>query len=463
MGERDKILIVDDDSLNVKLIVASLSPGPYEYATASNGLEALEKVEKEMPDLILLDIMMPGLNGFNVAARLKEDPATRSIPIILITALDGSDNKVRGLEAGADDFLNKPIHAAELQARVKSLLRLRHYQEQLRTRHEAEARFAGQIPEQSPAPARIELPSILLVEDDEKDSRLIQMHLCGQPYEVNTAASGEEALLCISRERIDLVLLDILLPGMDGFAVAKSLKESEKTKNIQIVAMTSLQGMESKIKGIEVGVDDYLIKPVNPHELRARISALIKKKAYLDGLQCGYQSAVRSAITDRLTGLYNHAYFYHFLENELKRSRRNGKSVALLMIDIDDFKQINDTQGHLAGDEILKELGTLISGSAREIDVPFRYGGEEFALVLPYTDARCARTAAERLGKAIAGHPFVSAGPPDSRRLTVSIGIAAYPGDAKDLEGLVRNADRALYRAKAEGKNRICVHRREAG
>ncbi len=456
VGEKDRILIVDDDSLNLKLMVASLLPGPYECITASNGLEALEQVEKQPPDLILLDIMMPGLDGYQVAARVKEDPATRNIPIILITALDDTDSKVRGLEAGADEFLNKPVHAAELQARVKSLLRLKRYQEQLRSRHQAESRFTGPLEEIS-GRGRIELPSVLLVEDEEKDSRLMQMQLYGQPYEVKTVTSGEQALLCARQERIDLILLDILLPGMDGFEVVRSLKESEGTKNIQIVALTSLQDLESKIKGIELGVDDYLTKPVNAYELRARISALIKKKAYLDGLQSGYRSAVRSAITDRLTGLYNHAYFYHFLENELKRSHRHGRSVALLMIDIDDFKEVNDTLGHLAGDEILKALGTLISGNAREIDVPFRYGGEEFALVLPYTDTSCALTAAERLVQVIGGHPFKTAGSSHPKRLTVSIGIAAYPGEGKDLEDLVKKADVALYRAKSEGKNRICT------
>jgi len=203
------------------------------------------------------------------------------------------------------------------------------------------------------------------------------------------------------------------------------------------------------------------MKPVNSHELRARISALIKKKAYLDGLQSGYRSAVRSAITDQLTGLYNHAYFYHFLENELKRAKRHGRSVSLLMMDIDDFKTINDTLGHLAGDEILKSLGSLISGNVREIDVPFRYGGEEFALVLPYTDSNCALTAAERLRKVITGHSFISAPANGSKGLTVSIGISVYPRDAEELEDLVKKADAALYKAKAEGKDRICVHQQQ--
>lgn len=459
VGDKDKILIVDDDILNLKLLAASLSAGSYECVTAQDGYRALESIEKEHPDLILLDIMMPGLDGFEIAAKVKENPTTRNIPIILITALDGSDNKVRGLEAGADEFLNKPIHAAELQARVNSLLRLKHYQEQLASRSQSEYRFLGPMDRQECSRGRIKLPNILVVDDDEKDARLIQMHLHGQPYEVKTVTSGEAALTCAAQERVDLILLDILLPGIDGFEVARSLKGADATRNIQIVALTSLQDLESKIKGIELGVDDYLMKPVNSHELRARISALVKKKAYLDDLQSDYQSAVRAAITDRLTGLYNHAYFYHVLENELKRARRHGRSVALLMMDIDDFKMINDTMGHLAGDEILKSLGNLITVNAREIDVPFRYGGEEFALILPYTDSRSAFSAAERLRKIISDCSFTSASAKEFKNLTVSIGISNFPGDAITLEELVKKADAALYRAKSEGKNRICVHR----
>jgi len=457
LADKDKILIVDDDTLNLKLLAASLASGPYECFMAQNGYAALDIVEKQSPDLILLDIMMPGLDGFEVTTKVKENPATRNIPIILITALDGSDNKVRGLEAGADEFLNKPINAAELQARVKSLLRLKHYQEQLTTRLHAESRYLG-LESRDRGCGRIPLPSILVVDDDEEDARLIQMHLHGQPYQVKAVTSGEAALACAMQERIDLVLLDILMPLMDGFEVAKRLKEKDATRGIQIVALTSLQDLESKIKGIELGVDDYLIKPVNSYELRARISTLIKKKAYMDGLQSDYETAVRAAITDQLTGLYNHAYFYHFLETELKRAKRHGLSVALVMMDIDDFKMINDAMGHLAGDEILKSLGAIVSGNVREIDGTFRYGGEEFALILPFTDSKGALTSAERIRKVLAGHPFTTASAKGHRNITVSMGISDFPRDASTLEDLVRKADAALYRAKREGKDRICAH-----
>jgi two-component system cell cycle response regulator len=457
MTHKEKILIVDDDPLNVKLMIANLGRDQYECIPAQNGLEALERVDQEHPDLILLDIMMPGMDGYQVTAALKENPATRDIPIILITALDGTDNKVRGLEAGADEFLNKPVNKAELVARVKSLLRLKQYGDQLKARHQSEIRATVPLDDEGFTDRKMALPTILIVEDDEKDARLIQMQLYGHPCEIRLVARGEEALSLAQREKIDLILLDILLPGMDGFEVARRLKESEETRNIQIVALTCMGDMESKIKGIELGFDDYLVKPSNVHELKARVNSLIKKKAYLDRLQDGYRSAVRSAITDRLTGLYNYAYFLHFLETEIKRSNRHRHSVALIMMDIDDFKLHNDTLGHLAGDEILKEFGRIITQNIREIDLGFRYGGEEFAVVLPYSDLNGTLNTAERLRQTISDHPFRLQKDAQSRRVTVSVGIAAFPSHAGTLEEFVRKADEALYEAKRGGKNHVCV------
>jgi two-component system, cell cycle response regulator len=457
MDHIDEILIVDDELFNLKLLRAILSTGPYHTSTASNGEEALKKVGEDAPDLILLDVMMPGMDGYEVTKRLKNDPDTRDIPIILVTALDGAENKIRGLEAGADEFLNKPVDKAEILARVKSLLRLKRYQDQLKARVHSETRLAFPPGQEGFTNGKTSLPAILLVEDNEKDANLIQVQLYGQPYETKRVRSGEEAVSLIQQERFDLVLLDLLLPGMDGFMVTQRLKESEETRNIQIVAITCLGDLGSRIKGIELGVDDYLVKPINTHELKIRLNALIKKKAYLDQLQNGYKSAVRSAITDKLTGLYNYAYFTMFLENEIKRSMRHDHAIALIMLDIDDFKSHNDDLGHLAGDQILREFAKLLSANVREIDLCFRYGGEEFAIVLPYTGMSQALAAAERLRQTISDHLFLSGDGGTPRKVTASLGIAMHAGRAGATEEIVRKADNALYKAKRAGKNCVCT------
>jgi two-component system cell cycle response regulator len=190
------------------------------------------------------------------------------------------------------------------------------------------------------------------------------------------------------------------------------------------------------------------------HVLRTRVKSLVKKKALLDRLCDKYEMAVQSAITDKLTGLYNRRYFDHFLDFEIKRSTRQNASLALLMLDIDNFKQINDSLGHLIGDRILNKLGDIIKSIIRETDLAARYGGEEFSIVMSNTGLEEAAEIAERMRKAISACDF------DIKKLptTVSIGIALYPLDSTSLQDLLSNADRALYRAKHEGKNRVCVY-----
>lgn len=452
-----KILIVDDEPLNVKLLKAILEGHPYTLTCAYNGAEALEKVREETPDLVLLDIMMPGMNGYEVTQRMKSDPRTKHIPIILITALESADNKIKGLEAGADEFLNKPISKAELLARVNSLLKLKQYEEQLKARLQSQGMVVATDAKESSRAKESQLPSVLVVEDDERDAKLILMYLQGMPYKVTLVQSGEDAVSFARQQEVDLILLDLLLPGMDGFGVLHRLKEREETRNIQVVAVTCLTDLETKIRGIETGVDDYLVKPINMHELRVRINALIKKKAYLDHLKKGYQVAVHSAVTDKLTGLYNYAYFHHFLGIEIKRSKRQNHSVALMVIDFDDFKRINDTFGHPAGDEVLRSFGKLFRENIREIDLGVRYGGEEFAAVLPYADRTTALAAGQRLKSIVEKHTFLLEGNGASARVTLSIGIAVYPADADCPEDLIQRADNALYRAK-KGKNRVCMY-----
>ncbi|MGD1975553.1 MAG: response regulator, partial [Desulfobacterales bacterium] len=288
MSTKHRILIVDDEPLNVKLLEAKLSAEKYETSTAYSGAEALEKIVDAAPDLILLDIMMPDMNGYEVTQRLKDNPDSRDIPVILVTALDGTDNKIKGLEAGADEFLNKPVSTPELLARVKSLLRLKQYQDQLKSPSHSEKIYTAPISAESATQKSVDLPSILLVEDDEKDAKLIQSYLYGEPYQIKLVKDGEETLSCVEQEKVDLIMLDILLPGINGFEVCRRLKKNDHTRNIQIVAITSLGDLESKIKGLELGADDYLVKPINRHELGVRVKALIKKKAYLDSLHANY-------------------------------------------------------------------------------------------------------------------------------------------------------------------------------
>jgi two-component system cell cycle response regulator len=457
MSSKLKILIVDDDALNVKLLDAMLPHDKYDCIWAYNGEDALGKVAAEVPDLILLDVMMPKLDGFEVTKMLKNDHRFRDIPVILITAMEGNEAKIKGLEAGADEFLNKPVNKTELLVRVTSLLKLKLYKEQLTAHVNSKQSFSLPAGNRKYLQTNIDLPSVLLVEDNEKESKLIQYYLHGEPYQIKLAANGNEVISITQQEKIDLILLDIILPGMDGFEICRQLKENDKTTSVQVVLITGLKDLDSKIKGIELGADDYLIKPVNRHELRVRVKSLIKKKAYLDGLHANYERAVNSAITDKLTGLYNHAYLKHFLNFEIKRSLRQKMPLALLMIDIDKFKRFNDTLGHLAGDQILRDLGEILNANLREIDLSARYGGEEFAVVLPNTEIDEAMVTAERIRTAVQGHSFSADTSLPIKKITVSIGVAVYFSHYNTVDGLIKRADHALYQAKSEGRNLVCA------
>jgi len=451
-----KILIVDDDRLNVKLLSAKLPAEQYDVIPAFSGEEALLLVRKENPDLILLDIMMPGIDGYEVSQRLKTDPATENIPIILVTALDNPADKIRGLEAGADEFLNKPVNDIELLTRINSLLRLKHYREQLLIRKQS----AKEVLPGKALPERVEkvvLPArVLLVEDDTKDALIIRKILCEEHYSIVHVRTGEEALALIDQGQFDLVLLDILLPGCDGFDVCRRLKGIPQTNDLQIILITCLDDLDNKIQGVESGADDYLIKPVDGRELKVRMKVLLRKKRYLEQIHHDREHAINSAISDGLTGMYNQTYFKKFLELEIKRAQRQQYPFGLLIMDVDDFKKINDSLGHLMGDLILKKMGEMIRKNIRDTDLSARYGGDEFVIALPYTDQAAARQVVERLQNALIQLQAGKENPLPSKQITLSIGVAFYPANGRNTEELIRQADEALYRAKKEGKNRCC-------
>jgi two-component system cell cycle response regulator len=454
MKPNEKILIVDDDPTNVKLLAAKLGDADYTIIKAYSGDQALQKARNESPDLVLLDIIMPAMNGFEVTARLRNCAETADIPIILVTALDGSDNKTRGLEAGADDFLNKPVHTAELKARVRSLLRLKRYGDQLKARAHATGMVLSPFSSDD-ALTDLRLPHLLIVEDSPADAKLIKHLLNSLACCISTAQSGEEALSICNNHKIDVMILDMLLPGLDGYEVARRIKEAAATQSIQIIVVTSLQDIESKIKGFEFGVDDYLVKPFNFNEFRARVNSLIKKKAYHDKLMGNFEVAVHAAITDKLTGVYNNGYFQHYLKNELRRADRHHHPVSLLMLDIDDFKLVNDRHGHLAGDNLLKEIAAKLDQSIREIDSLARFGGDEFAIILPYTPKEAAAAIAERIRVEFENLTVALAGQL-SLRISVSIGVAEYAPGVDTASDVIQKADKALYTAKFNGKNRVC-------
>jgi two-component system cell cycle response regulator len=456
--DRARIMIVNDDPENAKLLSAKLAKNQYEVLQAYGGMEAIEKAIKNSPDLILIDIMMSDLNGYEVTKWLKNESKTAHIPVILITALDSSKDKMQVFKSGADDFLSKPVNTIELLARVKSMLQLKKYQEQLLILRRSEEKFAFSGNQKVVTEQEKNLPRVLLVTDDEKDTKLIKSYLHSQTYHVMLAGNGKEALDLAITEKIDLILLDITMLDVDDFKTCKRLKEMDETRNIQIILITDLLKLEDKIHGFESGADDFLFKPFNSSELLAKIKVLLKKKSYIDEINRHYEAALSSAITDGLTGLYNRTYLNQLLDQEVKRSMRHGYQIALIMIEFDDFKIYNDALENLDGDNIFRELAQQIRKNIRDIDIATRYGGKKLVIVLPYTDREGALGVAERILKMFHSQTFDQDFNSIPKNISASISIALCPTDARTKESLIQKADTALYRAKKQGKNQICVY-----
>lgn len=451
-GHLPRVLIVDDEPQNLKLFRAYLMQENFEVTTADNGIQCLKMVSSTWPDLILLDVMMPELSGFEVTWKLKNDPKTNHIPIVLLTALDSSEARNKGLEAGADEFLTKPVNRAELLARVNSMLRLKKYQDQLTTRTRSEEHFVQVL---VPESARIEeknSPRVLIVEDNDSDFKLMTNYLIDQPYELLRAENGEAAVNMALKHKVDLILLDVMLPGMNGFEVCRKIKENSDTRHIQIVIISCLDDLDSRIMGVETGADEYLIKPINIREIQARVKALLRKKSYMDQICSHYEVALNSAITDGLTGLYNQTYFTRYLDLEMKRCIRQKYPLALLMIDIDNFKIYNDELGHLVGDVLLREVAQIIRANVREIDLVARYGGDEFAVVLPYSERAAAIMVAERICASLNEHEFSATSINNLRKVSASIGVAVCPEDACSVPGLIEKSDGLMFSSKKDKK-----------
>ena len=443
-----KILIVDDESRNIKLLSAQLRVAGYQVISANNGIDALLQAEQHHPDLILLDVMMPGMDGFEVTRRLKGNSITEHIPVVLITALEGSDNRIRGLDAGADEFLSKPVNRAELLARVRALYRMKVMQDELRHRRNLEQHIA----QQDTSPAE-EKSMVLVVEDDPKIAQQFELILQKAGYLVEVAASCQQAQTYIGQVLPDMVILDIMLPDQNGLELLDELKSRSDTQDIPVLVVTSYQDLEIKIDSLNRGADDFLAKPVDVIELGARVRACLRRNRANKSLRQNINRLVNDNITDRLTGAYNR----HYLDADLRQrfaliKRDPERYFCIIMIDIDHFKAFNDDFGHLAGDAILRKFSSLLENIARETDVVCRYGGEEFCVVLPECDLQNAELIAQRMRQGVAGHSFEGI---QGRAVTASFGVARVSAEDRDVFTLLDRADKALYRAKQDGRNRV--------
>jgi two-component system cell cycle response regulator len=446
-----RVLVVDDIEANVRLLQAKLEVEYYEVLTAPEGQTALEKAALEQPDIILLDVMMPGMDGFEVCRRLKANPATHHIPVVLVTALDGRRDRLTGLEAGADDFLTKPIDDVALFARVRSLTRLKHVIDELRQR-EASGRRLGVI---EGAVARLSATGarIVIADDVEHQAHRIAGELALEHRPV-VESEPEKALIAV-RARTDLLIVNAASRGFDGLRLAAQVRSEDTTRHIPILAIVEPDDKPRSVKALELGINDILNRPVDPEELAARVKTLIRQKRYTDVLRNTLDHSLELAVTDTLTGLHNRRYMTTQAAALVQRAAMGGEPVAALLVDIDHFKRINDTFGHDVGDEVLKEFAVRLATNVRGIDLACRYGGEEFVVIMPDTELKDALRIAERLRLHVAGRPFRAPGLGEPLSVTISVGVACTEGEGDTPDALLKRADEAVYEAKAHGRNQV--------
>jgi two-component system, cell cycle response regulator len=302
---------------------------------------------------------------------------------------------------------------------------------------------------------------ILIVDDHEDNIELLRARLEARGYCIDTAMDGEQALARVANTAPDLILLDVMMPRIDGFEVVRRLKADKTLPFIPIILQTALDSTEHKVEGLDAGADDYITKPINFAELEARVKSMLRIKALQDALEERERELsevnsrlLKMAQTDSLTELDNRRYLEQRLDEMFEHSRRLREPVAVVLCDLDRFKSVNDTHGHQVGDVVLKELARILKNEAREIDRVGRYGGEEFMLLLPGTVLDAAVTFAERVRKAVEAHTFSFDG--GTLQRTMSCGVAAWPHPRiADCDALVKAADDALYVAKETGRNRV--------
>jgi two-component system cell cycle response regulator len=449
-----RVLVVDDVSANVKLLEARLSAEYFDVVTAMNGVEALSICERAECDIVLLDVMMPDMDGFEVCRRLKQNPATHYIPVIMVTALDQPSDRVRGLEAGADDFLTKPVSDVALIARVRSLTRLKMVTDELRMRAVTSKEIGIENPALE-AVAETGRNGRVLVVDDRPASYERLATMLAVEHSVDVEPDPNDALLHAAEGAYDLMIVSLSLENFDALRLCSQIRSLERTRNLPILAVADADNSARLMRGLEIGVNDYLLRPVEKNELLARTRTQVRKRRYTERLRDSVQMSIEMAITDALTGLHNRRYMESHLATLIEQAASRGKPLSALVVDIDYFKSINDTHGHDAGDDVLREFALRLKKSIRGIDLACRYGGEEFVVVMPETDMAVATMVAERLRRRIASEPFSISQGSDRIEVTISVGIAAI-GDAQDsAQALLKRADQALYRAKRDGRNRV--------
>lgn len=450
-----RILIVDDNPLNVKLLAAKLTHDYYVVSTALSGSEALAKAQTEKPDIILLDVMMPDMDGFATCKAIRSDPSIAHIPVVMLTALSDAPDRLRGLDAGADDFLTKPINDIALMARVRSLLRLKMIMDEWRLREATLNQFDTDVSREQTAANLLIGGRALLVETDPSQRDFIVHTLKAMAVSVECVEKIDEAAILARNDNFDVAYISLELKSEDGLMLCSKLRAYEDTRQLPILLLSSELDMNRIARGLDLGANDYLMCPIDANELMARTRTQLRQKRHYERMRKNYEHSFVMALIDPLTGAFNRRYLEAHLPRLITRTRESKKPLSAFMVDIDHFKKINDQYGHAAGDAVLRATVECMIRVLRPSDIVVRMGGEEFAVILPETDLAASLLVAERVRNNINKSPVVIENNGPSIALAVSIGTSMLGDEPDTAEMLLKRADEGLYKAKQAGRNRV--------
>lgn len=456
-----KILIVDDVATNRIVLKVKLAAAHYDTLQAATGPEALAAARSHLPGLILLDIELPGMDGIAVCRALKSDPATRHIPVVMITAFHDTARRIEALGAGAEDVLWKPVDEQLLLARLRSLIRAREARAQLGL---ADSPY-GELGLAEPA-AAFDAPGTVGLIAAQADIAI--------GWKSRLAPHLSDRLIVLDREAalsdldegavpdVFVVAADLPRPG-DGLRFLSELRSRHLTRHAAICLVLPPGAREASATALDLGASDLIETGVEPAEMALRIRSQIRRKKEADRLRSTVADGLRLSVIDPLTGLHNRRYAFPQLARIAERAGRGGREFAVLLLDLDRFKAVNDTWGHAAGDTVLAEVARRLTAGLRPTDMVARIGGEEFLAVLPETGFRTAMAVAERLRRSVSGAPVRTA--EALIPVTLSIGLAMGGGaeaGAAQVDTLLARADQALLAAKSDGRNQVTVHRSAA-
>ncbi len=449
-----RVLVVDDVDRNVRLLEAKLTAEYFEVITATSGADALARIAADMPDIVLLDVMMPEMDGFEVCEKIRAMPGCAELPVVMVTALSDVDDKVRGLEAGADDFLTKPVNDQALMSRVRSLVRLKQVTDELRLRVATGSQLG--MPESAPTgdDTMVRDADILVVEESGLLGERLRDILVEDGNRVTLVHSAPDVMESIATPQsdYDVVLVCMEMVNDDPLRLCSQLRSNDASRHTPILVVVDDGDGDRLAKALDIGATDYLARPVEAHELRARVRTQVRRRRFHLRLREDYERSIAMALTDHLTGCYNRRYLDTHLGVQIRQAEDAQKELAILVADIDLFKAINDSHGHGVGDEVLKVVSERLKQGLRDFDMLARFGGEEFVAVMLDCTRSSAMSVAERLRSMVADTPVdTSIGPID---VAISLGVAHYTtGDT--VATLFNRADGALYDAKTQGRNQV--------